>query len=130
MMRMQFAYTGEVLRDSADGLVSVLSEAMTQPRLWPWEVDEDKHALEGLVADIAADPLTTVTEGVHAAAYGPTAPLGHSVFASKSDLEDVDDEVLRHFLGAQFTAGNMVIAGTSEFHSAEASDVYPVLPLR
>ena len=40
--REVLAYTGDVLREDAPALLSLISEALTQPRLKPWEVDEYK----------------------------------------------------------------------------------------
>lgn len=111
--REVFSYSGEVLRDNVEGLVSVLSEVTTQPKLWYWEVTEAKHALEGLIASQAADPKAAVLEGLHAAAYGSTTPFGRSVYASASDLEDVNDATIRSFLGSRFNAANAVIVANS-----------------
>jgi len=108
-----FAYTGEVLRDNVDMLVSVLAEAITQPKLWSWEVAEGIHALEPLAADAARNPKLALIEGLHAAAYGSTSALGHTMYARPSDLEDVDATVLRSFLGSRFNAANTVVVGCS-----------------
>jgi predicted Zn-dependent peptidase len=112
--REVFSYNGSALRGNLDGLVGVLSEVVTQPKLWSWEVDEAKAVAAELNAEKAADPQNAVLEAVHAAAFGETSPLGHSRFASSDDLEGVSADTLRSFLGARFAANKMVIAATSE----------------
>lgn len=112
--REVFAYNGSALRGNVDGLVSVLSEVVTQPKLWSWEIDEAKQLAAELNAERAADPKNAALEAVHAAAFGESSPLGHSRFASSDDLEGVSAETLRAFLGQRFSANKMVIAATSE----------------
>lgn len=116
--REVFAYTGEALRDNLDGVLTALAESLTRPKLWSWEVNEAKAGMGAALDDIARNPKATLVEGLHAAAFGPTTGLGHSVFASASDLEDVDDAALRAFLGARVNAQNTVVVGTSAYRRA------------
>jgi hypothetical protein len=112
---LQFVYSGEALRGAASELTGVLAEAITSPRLAYYEVDEQKHTLAELIEAAGTDPSQALLEGIHAAAYGSESPLGHNLYASAEDLEDVSSEVLKSFLGAQFTAANMVVVGASEY---------------
>ena len=111
--RETFAYTGSVLRDSADGLASLMAEVITQPALHDWEVNEAKEALSAYVATQVADPRTALLEALHAAAFGATSPLGHSVLATPAALDGLDADSLRAFLSARFAADKIVIAATS-----------------
>jgi len=112
--RELFALTGEALRDNLDPVLKVLAQAVTEPKLLRWEVEEGKAAMAALIHDLEADPKTTLIEGVHAAAFGATSPLGHSQFAATEDLGDVDETALRSFLAARVKGNNIVVVGNSE----------------
>jgi predicted Zn-dependent peptidase len=114
---LQFAYTGESIRDAAPAVLAALGEAVTQPKLWPWEVDEGVHELEAIAEAEAANPTTALVNGIHAAAFGPTSALGHAPYPGKDGLHHVNSEVVRDFLGARYTAGNIVVSGTNIDHA-------------
>lgn len=111
---VQFVYSTEALRGAAEDAAGILAECITAPKLTYWEVNEQKAGLAELVEEAAADPSAAIVEGVHAAAFGAESGLGHNLYARSEDLEDVSSDVLRSFLGSQFTAANMVVVGTSE----------------
>jgi predicted Zn-dependent peptidase len=113
--REVFSYTGAVLRDAVDPLTGAIAEAITQPLLRDYEVAEAKHSMEPLIEAREADAAFNVLQGVHAAAYGSSSAIGHSTYASKSDLDDIDESTLRAFLGARFTANNIVVVANSKF---------------
>ena len=112
--RETFTYSGSALRDSVDGLLSVLSEAITQPKLVSWEVEEQKAVLAAQLAAAAGDTRTALLEALHSAAYGASSPLGHGLFATPEGLDALGAEEVRAFLGARFAANKMVITATSE----------------
>ena len=117
----QFAYTGEGLREHAGEVAEALFEAATQPKLWDHEVAEALHELEALLALHAADPALVVSEGVHAAAFGSTSPLGRSLLATPAQLHGIDAEAVRSFLGGRFLGSNMVLSATNVEHAALAA---------
>ena len=108
-----------MLRDSVDGLVAALAEVITRPALHDWEVSEAKAALGAYVATQLADPRTALLEALHAAAFGATSPLGHSVLATPAALDSLDADALRAFLGARFAADKIVIAATSAWEQRD-----------
>jgi processing peptidase subunit alpha len=114
--REVFAFTGESLRDGASALTESLVESATELKLFPWEVSEAMHELETVVSLQSSDPVTAVTESVHAAAFGPTSPLGRSMIASAEELHDIDPEAIRAFLGSQFFGSNLVLSATNVDH--------------
>lgn len=105
-----------MLRDGLHELGSVLGEALVAPKLSYWEVNEEKAVLAAALASAASDPLPTLVEALHAAAFGGAAPLGRSQFASPSGLDAVDADALRAFLGARATGGNAVLSGVNVSH--------------
>ncbi len=117
-----FAYKGAALRSSVDGLLGVIGEAVKTPALLPYAVKEAAEALAPLAADLRADPAVALLENVHAAGFGASSPLGRSVYASAEDLEAgaITSEAVAHFLGARFTARNIVVAATSAFSAPAA----------
>lgn len=117
--REVFSYTGIALRENVDGLVSVISEAITQPKLVDYEVKEGMAALasrlEAAHVGASTNPTALLLEGVHAAAYGSTSALGHALYgASGAAFEDVDASALTSFLGGHFTGSNTVVVASSE----------------
>jgi predicted Zn-dependent peptidase len=113
--RETLCYSGTALRGAAsvEGLVAALAEAMTQPALHYWEVNEAKDSLAAYVAAAATDPRTALLEAVHAAAFGAASPLGRSAFATHAGLPSLDADAVRAFLAARFAANKMVVAATS-----------------
>ena len=109
---------GEVLRDGLPELASILGEAVTAPKLTYWGVNEAKGVLASHLASQGADPLPALVEALHAAAYGPTSPLGRSQYATQGGLDAVTSDVLAAFLGARFTGGNVVLSGVNVSHEA------------
>ena len=122
----QFVYAGEALRENGEALVESLAEAVTQPRLWAWEVEEGKHALGPLADAQLSDPVTALVEGVHAAAFGSTTALGRSVYAGAEELAEASADTLRAFLGASVTGANVVLAASNVKHAAlvDAADKF------
>ena len=71
--------------------------------------------LEGLIVAQASNPRIAVLEGVHAAAYGSSSALGHSLYATPAGLADVTPETLQEFSKARVTAKHVVVAAISEW---------------
>ena len=114
--REVFALTGESLRDGAFFLTDSLVESATELKLLPWEVSEALHELETVVSLQSSDPVTAVTESVHAAAFGALSPLGRSMIATSEELHDIDPEAIRTFLGGHFFGSNIVLSATNVDH--------------
>ena len=112
--REVLSFTGEVLREDAPAVLALIGESLTQPRLKPWEVEEAKHDLAVLIEAQSTNPQIAVLEGVHAAAFGSSSALGHSVFATPAGLVDVDGEAIRGLLNGRATAKHVVVAAVSE----------------
>lgn len=123
--REVFSYAGESLRGFAPEVTQLLAEAITQPKLTFWEVEESKHVLEALIATQQNDTVTALVEGIHAAAFGAGAPLSQ-LYAQPGDLEDINSETLSTFLGSRFNASNAVVVGTNVDHKdlVEIADQY------
>jgi hypothetical protein len=74
-----------------------------------------QHELEELIEAQASNPRIAVIEAVHAAAFGSSSALGHSLYARPADLPDVDAAALRAFLAGRLTGKHIVVAGVSEW---------------
>lgn len=125
--RESLSYSVEALRDELPVLADALAEAVMQPRLTPWEVNEEKHGyIAERLGDLRSDATTVLTEAIHAAAFGGKSPLGHSILPTDSQLDSIDHEVLRTFLGRNFVGTNVVLAGHNVPHAAlvELADAY------
>lgn len=99
-------------------MAEALIEAATQPKLFEWEVAEQLHELEAIMALHAAEPAMAVSEGVHAAAFGASSALGHSLIATPAQLHAIDAEGLRGFLGGRFFGEGMCLSATNVDHRA------------
>lgn len=118
---LQFAYTGEALRDSVATVAGALTEAVTQPKLWYWEVNETLHDVETVTEEKAANAASAVIEGVHAAAFGSGSSLGHGLTATTEGLHAISADTVRSFMASTFTAGNIVVSGTNIDHDVLVS---------
>lgn len=129
--RESFVYSADSLRSNVEAVTEMIAEAATAPKLRSWEVAEARPAFAGLVAERAAAPATVVAEGVFAAAFGVTSPLGHSQYVSPEGLGDVSADTLRAFLGATFKPSTMTFAATNVSHAAAvelATQYFGALP--
>ncbi len=110
-------YSGESLREAAPTVIAALTEALTKPALFPWEIEEAKPAFAAVVAARAEDPASALIEGAFEAAFGSTSPLGRALYATPEDVAGLSAATLGDFLGARALGGNVVIAATNMSHA-------------
>jgi predicted Zn-dependent peptidase len=73
-----------------------------------------QHDLEALIEAQATNPRIVLMEAVHAAAFGATSAMGHSLFARPSGLGDIDADAIRSFLSSRLSGKHIVVTGVSE----------------
>eukprot|EP00468_Gymnochlora_sp_CCMP2014_P005971 CAMPEP_0167758378 /NCGR_PEP_ID=MMETSP0110_2-20121227/10435_1 /TAXON_ID=629695 /ORGANISM="Gymnochlora sp., Strain CCMP2014" /LENGTH=477 /DNA_ID=CAMNT_0007644647 /DNA_START=44 /DNA_END=1477 /DNA_ORIENTATION=+ len=108
--REMITYQSELLRDDVPAMLEIMSEAVVNPALNSWEIDDVKSKLyeesemrKGVVDEIA------ITDFAHAAAFKgnalslPTSPTKHII-----DL--ITPEGVQAFYQSQYTAKNTVVA--------------------
>lgn len=127
--REVFAYKGSVLRSGVEDLLGVVGDAIKSPRLVDYAVKEAAEALAPLAAELRAEPKVALLENLHAAGFGGSSALGHSVYASPEDLEAgaITAETLTHFLGARFTGRNIVVTASSALRQQSCTCCRPAL---
>lgn len=114
--REAIMFAAEGGRDAVDDMVSFIAEAVTEPALAPWDVKEWAHTIERDLDTLEASPDVTVGEALHAAAFGDSSPLGHSLYAARHRLSAISPDVLRDYAARTFGGKRMVFAGTNVDH--------------
>ena len=107
-----------MLRDGADDLLAIISEAATQPALKHWELEAAAHDGSLGVSVSHPAPGSSLLEALHAAAYGAESPLGHALPVVPGVLPDITTSTLRAFLGDRVTGGGGVLSAVNVDHGA------------
>uniref|UniRef100_A0A7N6A792 Mitochondrial-processing peptidase subunit alpha n=1 Tax=Anabas testudineus TaxID=64144 RepID=A0A7N6A792_ANATE len=110
-----YAVSAEV--KGLDTVVSLLSDAVLQPRLLDEEIEMTKMAIRFELEDLnmRPDPEPLLTEMIHAAAYrGNTVGLPR--FCPVDNVEKIDKKVLHGYLRNYYCPERMVLAGVGIEH--------------
>jgi mitochondrial-processing peptidase subunit alpha len=121
-----FSFTGSALRENISGVAGIMAESLGSPAFYSYEVDEAKATVSEHIAEKLSNPSILLMENLHAAAFGSTTPLGHSLYGTAGSFSDIDSDVLRHFLGATINSSNVVLVGTNidKAHLNEIAEQY------
>ncbi|XP_061758692.1 mitochondrial-processing peptidase subunit alpha [Nerophis ophidion] len=110
-----YAVSAEV--KGLDTVVSLLSDAVLQPRLLDEEISMTKMAVRFELQDLSMrpDPEPLLTEMIHAAAYrGNTVGLPR--FCPMDNVDKIDKKVLHRYLASYYRPERMVLAGVGIEH--------------
>uniref|UniRef100_A0A8C6UH14 Mitochondrial-processing peptidase subunit alpha n=1 Tax=Neogobius melanostomus TaxID=47308 RepID=A0A8C6UH14_9GOBI len=110
-----YAVSAEV--KGLDTVVSLLSDAVLQPRLVDEEIEMTKMAVRFELEDLnmRPDPEPLLTEMIHAAAYrGNTVGLPR--FCPVENIDKIDKKVLHNYLRNYYCPERMVLAGVGIEH--------------
>ncbi|TRY87319.1 hypothetical protein DNTS_034014 [Danionella cerebrum] len=110
-----YAVSAEV--KGLDTVVSLLSDAVLQPRLLDEEIEMARMAVRFELEDLnmRPDPEPLLTEMIHAAAYrGNTVGLAR--FCPAENVEKVDRKLLHRYLQSYYCPERMVLAGVGVEH--------------
>ncbi|KAM9858321.1 mitochondrial-processing peptidase subunit alpha [Aulostomus maculatus] len=100
-----------------DTVVSLLSDAVLQPRLLDEEIEMTRMAVRFELEDLnmRPDPEPLLTEMIHAAAYrGNTVGLPR--FCPADNVEKIDKKVLHSYMSSYYCPERMVLAGVGIEH--------------
>uniref|UniRef100_A0A4W5QMI5 Mitochondrial-processing peptidase subunit alpha n=1 Tax=Hucho hucho TaxID=62062 RepID=A0A4W5QMI5_9TELE len=110
-----YAVSAEV--KGLDTVVSLLSDAVLQPRLLDEEIEMTRMAVRFELEDLSMrpDPEPLLTEMIHAAAYrGNTVGLPR--FCPVESVEKIDKKLLHTYLQSYYCPERMVLAGVGIEH--------------
>uniref|UniRef100_A0A667YBB3 Mitochondrial-processing peptidase subunit alpha n=1 Tax=Myripristis murdjan TaxID=586833 RepID=A0A667YBB3_9TELE len=110
-----YAVSAEV--KGLDTVVSLLSDAVLQPRLLDEEIEMTRMAVRFELEDLnmRPDPEPLLTEMIHAAAYrGNTVGLPR--FCPGDNVDKIDKKVLHNYLRSYYCPERMVLAGVGIEH--------------
>uniref|UniRef100_A0AAZ3PEM4 Mitochondrial-processing peptidase subunit alpha n=1 Tax=Oncorhynchus tshawytscha TaxID=74940 RepID=A0AAZ3PEM4_ONCTS len=110
-----YAVSAEV--KGLDTVVSLLSDAVLQPRLLDEEIEMTRMAVRFELEDLSMrpDPELLLTEMIHAAAYrGNTVGLPR--FCPVESVEKIDKKLLHMYLQSYYCPERMVLAGVGIEH--------------
>uniref|UniRef100_A0A8C7HNR4 Mitochondrial-processing peptidase subunit alpha n=1 Tax=Oncorhynchus kisutch TaxID=8019 RepID=A0A8C7HNR4_ONCKI len=110
-----YAVSAEV--KGLDTVVSLLSDAVLQPRLLDEEIEMTRMAVRFELEDLSMrpDPEPLLTEMIHAAAYrGNTVGLPR--FCPVESVEKIDKKLLHMYLQSYYCPERMVLAGVGIEH--------------
>uniref|UniRef100_A0A673XYF5 Alpha-MPP n=1 Tax=Salmo trutta TaxID=8032 RepID=A0A673XYF5_SALTR len=110
-----YAVSAEV--KGLDTVVSLLSDAVLQPRLLDEEIEMTRMAVRFELEDLnmRPDPEPLLTEMIHAAAYrGNTVGLPR--FCPVDNVEKIDKKLLHTYLRSYYCPERMVLAGVGIEH--------------
>lgn len=123
--REQMAYTVDCLKTNLPEAVELLADAVMNPKLADHEVAEVAAALKAEMTALAANPANLMMEAVHAVAY--SGGLGQPLIATPAALSRVDGDALAHFIAANYTAPNVVLAASGVAHEDLVAVAEPLL---
>lgn len=115
--RESVQYTAGALQEHTTKAVEVLAETVMRPKLAPWEVSEAAALFAAVAEEETADPAVAIAEDVHAAAFGRAAPLGRPAAPFPEHMAAVSGEAIRAYMGDQFRAQSVVVAGVNVDHA-------------
>ncbi|XP_077570988.1 mitochondrial-processing peptidase subunit alpha isoform X2 [Stigmatopora nigra] len=108
-----YAVSAEV--KGLDTVVSLLADAVLQPRLLEMEMTRMAVRFELEDLNMRPDPEPLLTEMIHAAAYrGNTVGLPR--FCPQHNVDKIDKEILHSYLSAYYLPERMVLAGVGVEH--------------
>jgi processing peptidase subunit alpha len=123
--REQMAYTVDCLKTNFPEAVELLADAVMNPKLAEHEVAEVAKSLKAEMAELASNPANLMMEAVHAVAYG--GGLGQPLVATPAALSHINGDALAHFVQANYTASNVVLAASGVDHADLVAVAEPLL---
>lgn len=114
--REHILYSIDVLRDSIDQAMDLLSDSVLRPVITLDELEHQKLVVEYEREDLEQNPQLLVTEEMHTAAYGPAASLGRPLFCPTSNFPQIDPATLLQFIDTHYTASRMVLSAAGVDH--------------
>jgi processing peptidase subunit alpha len=124
--RENMVYQVDTLKSSVPEVVEMLADGIFEPKLLPWEVEEQKEIIKMELEDAKKNPQQMLQDLSHTAAFGTSSPLGKPLMCPPKNLGSVTPEMLKAFIDENYCPSNMVLAAAGYDHDelvalAEAS---------
>lgn len=106
--REQMSYSVDCLKVHAAEAVELLSDAVLNPRLEDYEVEENKLKVAADIKKLAENPTGALLEAAHAVAF--EGGLANPLVPSEAQLGRINGSVCRQFKAELYTGPRIVVA--------------------
>lgn len=119
--REGMSYSIEAIRDELPLMADTLAEAVLQPALISWDVEELKEEFaKARAAQLRSQPSVALEEAVHAAAYGPKAGLGRAIVPTDGQIDAVGEQAIADYLRSTMVGSGVVVVANNVPHEPMA----------
>jgi predicted Zn-dependent peptidase len=112
------SYSATVLKSNVQEALGFLGDTIVRPHFRDYIIAEDKGALRTTLEMAQSDPVATLSNALHRAAFSPTATLGLSGSCPLRNLGKIGVDDIEAIRGAHFVPSNMVLVGVGMDESA------------
>jgi predicted Zn-dependent peptidase len=117
------AYYARVLKADVPLAIDVLSDILSEPAFDPEEVVREQSVIVQEIGAVADTPDDLIFEHLQVTAF-PDQPLGRSILGTPKTVRSFDGGKLRHYLGRQYRAPDIVVAAAGAVdHKAVVAEV-------
>jgi predicted Zn-dependent peptidase len=116
-------YYARVLKADVPLAIDVLSDILSEPAFDPEEVVREQSVIVQEIGAVADTPDDLIFEHLQVTAF-PDQPLGRSILGTPKTVRSFDGGKLRHYLGRQYRAPDIVVAAAGAVdHKAVVTEV-------
>jgi predicted Zn-dependent peptidase len=116
-------YYARVLKADVPLAIDVLSDILSEPAFDPEEVVREQSVIVQEIGAVADTPDDLIFEHLQVTAF-PDQPLGRSILGTPKTVRSFDGGKLRHYLGRQYRAPDIVVAAAGAVdHKAVVAEV-------
>ncbi|GIL47716.1 hypothetical protein Vafri_4475 [Volvox africanus] len=113
--REHVAFGVDAVRVSTREALEILTDAVLNARYPYWEVRDSLETLKEQLATQLKNPVTTVTEVLHRAAFD--GGLGNSLVVDPAVVDGFTNEALKEYLASIITPSRVLLAGVGVEHA-------------
>ena len=114
--REHMKYSVSCLRGDVGSAIELLGDTACNSTAPVWEVPDVQNVVAWDVDEVEGDAQEVLSEMMHAAAYGETAPLGRPLYCPRRALGTISSDVLNSFTAAHYTAPRFVLSAAGVDH--------------
>eukprot|EP00947_MAST-08B_sp_MAST-8B-sp1_P004269 g4269.t1 len=111
-------YSAEALKSHAGDAMGFLADTIVRPHFRSYIIEEDKVPFQHKLSWGQTDPLATLSDAIHRAAFSPTATLGFSPTCPLRNVSKIGLDQIEETRAAFYTPSNMLIVGVGMDESA------------
>lgn len=104
-----------VLPEFVQDAAAILAETTLSPKFAHWDVEQQKEKVYGDLEESLSDPMYLLKEGLYAAAFYDTEPLGRPI-ADIQNISKLNNNQLWDMYAKHFNTERMTVVGTGIDH--------------